>query len=93
MTLDMLPRYAPERIMTIKGMQPVTSAVFHPAGNHEGSPIKNEMAALELTTPVGSRWFGCEWAYINSELRMVVIGCDFRDEVRKAWQTVPPQMR
>jgi hypothetical protein len=86
--LDMMPRYAPDRVIIAQAMKllPVLSYVFHPAGSHASSPIKNEMGALELITAKGSRWYGCERAYINSELRMVVIGTPRRDEVRMKWE-------
>jgi hypothetical protein len=90
---DLEPRYAPTHVITARGgVQPVTSSIFHPAGTHRG-PIKSEVAALELKTAAGSRWYGCVRAYINSELRMVVIGASSRDEVRARWPIVPERMR
>ena len=88
---DRAPRYVPSHILMIgRGIVPVTSYIAHPANNHPAyCPIKAEYVALELITPYGSRWYGCERAYINSELRMVVMGCDDRDEVRMAWKAVP----
>jgi len=83
---DTMPRYAPEKVMTLKGMQPVIGARTYPPNTHPTSPIKDEFTALELITPVGSRWYGCDSAYINSELRIIVIGFDSRDEVRSKWE-------
>jgi hypothetical protein len=84
----MVPRYAPARVMiTGRGLEPVTRAVFYPVGQHPASSfIREDMGALVLCTPHGTRWYGCDHAYINSELRMVVIGCDARDEVRTRWE-------
>ncbi len=86
--LDLVPRYAPSHVIIARRIKlfPVTSFVAHPAGTHPNSPIKNDMCAVELVTEAGSRWFGCERAYINSELRMVVVGFDSRDEVRSKWE-------
>lgn len=86
--LDMTPRYAPDQVITVRAMRlvPVTSYRVHPAGSHNASPINNDMIAVELVTDYGSRWYGCERAHINSELRLVVIGFPSRDEVRRAWE-------
>jgi hypothetical protein len=88
--LDMTPRYAPTKILFFrKGkaiFAPVIQAISHPPGNHPADcPIKTTMTALELRTEYGSRWFGCERAYINSELRMVVEGTNKLDEIRMKW--------
>lgn len=40
-----------------------------------------------------TRWFGCERAYINSELRMVLVGHNSRDEVRQTWLVVPAELQ
>jgi hypothetical protein len=92
---DTTPRYAPSQVLMLNhGMVPVTSYIAHPANNHpDKCPIKAEYVALELRTPFGSRWYGCDHAYINSELRMVVIGTDTRDEVRMQWRVVPDNLR
>jgi hypothetical protein len=87
---DMTPRYAPKEVMTLKGMQRVVNTMFFPIGvsRPPNCPIVPNTGALLLRTGVGDRWFGCHEAYINSELRMVVIGCDARDEVRMKWEAV-----
>lgn len=84
--MDRTPRYAPS-VVVCKGFSnvPVESYVAHPAGTHKG-PIVASMMALECKTRFGSRWYGCEKAWINSELRMVVVGFDSRDEVRRTWE-------
>lgn len=91
MMTDRTPRYTPETVMTLKGIRPVVRAIAHPPGSHPASPIKNEMTAVELVTEAGSRWYGCERAWINSDLRMVVQGCDSRDEARMSWSPVSPE--
>jgi ABC-type phosphate/phosphonate transport system substrate-binding protein len=40
-----------------------------------------------------SRWYGCIRAYINAELRMVIVGTNSRDEVRAKWEIVPEDLR
>lgn len=100
--LDMTPRYAPDRVMignwatNGKGPAgwtlPVVQAIFHPSGSHAG-PIRPDWPALQLVTERGDRWYGCARAYINSELRMVVIGTPARDEVRMQWAVVPEELR
>lgn len=52
------------------------------------------MCAVEMVTEVGSSWQGCERAYINAELRMVLVFRDLRDEVIiKTWQDVPENLQ
>lgn len=90
-TIDRIPRYAPSKVLFTNSMTalmlPVTRYIVHPPNQHPAKcPIRAEMTALECQTGVGSRWFGCEHAYINSELRMVVVGFDARDEVRSKWE-------
>lgn len=100
--LDMTPRYAPSTVLIsnwrtdAKGpagwYAPVLQYIFHPAGTHHG-PLKPDWAALQLVTAKGDRWYGCQSAYINSELRMVVVGTPARDEVRMKWDVVPEDRR
>ena len=87
---DFKPRYAPENVIVVVGggfrLCPVKRFVFHPAGAHpKGCPLVSSVGALELQTEGGSRWYGCERAYINSELRMVVVGANSWDESRMRW--------
>ena len=95
--IDHTPRYAPDRVLVLDGGRaydcPVTRAIAHPPGTHPGSCIKAELTAVELQTAKGSRWYGFERAYINSELRLVVEGFDRRDEVRAKWALVPEDRR
>src|SRR6267142_5565881 len=86
---DMTPRYAPnEVIVRVRGgfaKRPVLRWVVHAAGTHPNSPIRNDMMALECVTDSASAWYGVQNAYINSELRMVVVGTNTRDGVRMRW--------
>lgn len=92
--IDMTPRYAPDKVLVLGyGMLPVRQYLVHPAGTHPHSPIRNDMKALELRTAAGSRWYGVEDAYINSELKAVVVGTNKRDEVRMGWKVVPKSRR
>lgn len=88
--LDMTPRYAPTEVLVVSGgggrTAPVIQSIVHPPGDHpKGCPLVKTITALELKTAFGSRWYGVERAYINSELRMVVVGTPKRDEVRMKW--------
>lgn len=84
---DLTPRYAPTQVMTWEGMRPAVGYVAYPPHQHPPKcPILDEIVALEVITDIGiSRWYGCQEAYINSELKMVIIGADSRDEVRMRW--------
>lgn len=89
---DMTPRYLPDVLHTVHGNGVVTGTTFYPAGvDRPGSPIRLDCSALHVRTTKGDRWFGCDRAYINSELRFVVIGADSRDEVRMTWERVEPE--
>lgn len=98
---DMTPRYAPDAVMiadwSLKGsggrVCPVIGSHFYPAGVARPHPIRLEMGCLVLHTEHGDRCYGCERAYINSELRMVVVGTNSRDEVRSKWAIVPEDKR
>lgn len=73
------------------GYMPVTRVLVHPPGKHVGSPIIQDLTALELVTPVRSRWYGCEHAAITSRLRVVARFTDLRDEVvLKCWERPSP---
>lgn len=84
--MDQTPRYAPTSVIC-KGMTvPVTSWRSYPPGEHpEGCPLVADCTALELRTSRGSRWYGVEKAWINSELRMVISGTHPNDTVRMRW--------
>jgi hypothetical protein len=88
--LDMTPRYAPttDLFSTPSGFRylPVEQYIVHPPGSHpKGCPLIQDCTALELRASAGSRWYGCDSARINSELKMVVVGTNRRDEVRMKW--------
>jgi hypothetical protein len=73
--------------MTTEGNLPVLQAAFYPMGTRRPNhcPIVKNTGVLELKTAKQSRFYGCDNAYINSELRMVVVGCNDKDEVRMKW--------
>lgn len=91
MSLSWVARYAPTRVMTTRGYQPVVRVVWHPPGHRQGPIVKN-MGALELVTPVGSRWYGAMSGAINAELRMVVAGYPARFEEMNRWKRVPAKL-
>lgn len=95
---DLTPRYAPSHVIIPARMRlyPVTGYHFYPAGQHPPTlpkVIKPTYGVLECRTEAGSRYFGCVRAYINSALRMVVIGTNPRDAVRMTWDIVPDDER
>jgi len=87
-TIDRMPRYAPSHVIIASRMKllPVLRYITHPPNQHPAKcPLIPACTALELQTEAGSRWYGCERAWIDAELRMVVVGFDARDEVRMKW--------
>ncbi len=91
--MDMKHRYVPRDFITKDGWAHVGTWIAHPPGGHKDSPIRNEMGAVECILVNGHwRWFGCERAYIKSELRMVIVGTNPKDEVRMAWKIVPKDL-
>lgn len=92
MELDQTPRYTPKTVTYVRDGQgsrlPVLNVIFHPPGTHKGI-IRPDIGALELKTARGSRWYGCENAYINSELRMIVVGFPRGFEEMAHWEKVP----
>lgn len=89
MTIDRVPRYAPSKVICKAVEVPVLSYHVYPVGQHsKGCPLVEDCVALELRTERGSRWYGCENAWINAELRMVVVGFAAGDEVRSTWKPV-----
>jgi hypothetical protein len=95
MTVTTTLRYVPEMLPVTLGNDgkiyrnvPVTGVIAHPPGTHPTSCIYNNMIAVEIKTPVGSRWYGTDKAYIDSNLRMAMAVND-RDEVLAKWDAVP----
>lgn len=88
----MMRRYAPDVVLLWRDgkacLEPVLKTIAHPTGSHDSSPIRNDLVAVELVTSVGSRWYGCTKAYIDSRLRMVLEGLNDRDEVVRKWEVV-----
>jgi hypothetical protein len=89
--IDRTLRYIPERMLIVSHgvaeiLPVVQYRVFPPNAHPDGCPIGPSYTALECVTERGSRWFGFERAYINSELRMVVSGFSALDEVRSKWE-------
>ena len=89
---DMITRYAPESVRIVSPKLPSHSAVVpvkrhivHQPQNHTGSPIRDDMTALECVTDYGSRWYGIDKGWINSELRMVIQGTNKKDTARMNW--------
>ena len=83
-------RYAPGVVLVVKDGKAqyalVTQTVAHPAGAHpKGCPLRPDVCALELRTEIGSRWYGCESASIDSSLRMRVCGLNVANELTRRW--------
>lgn len=87
---DMVVRYVPTQVMKRGITLPVTRMSVYSPGNHpKHCPLVSECAALEMVTSLGSRWFGFKRAWINSELRMVVQGCNPKFEAGPfTWEPV-----
>jgi hypothetical protein len=85
--IDTVPRYVPSTILRNGFVLPVLRTIAHPPGKHpKGCPILSYLVAVEVVTEKGSRWFGFEKAWIDSNLRMAVSGFNARDEVRRRWE-------
>lgn len=63
---------------------PVIAYKFHPPG-HKVKVIRSDHGCLEMITEHGSRYWGFDKGWINSELRMVVQGFSSCDEIRSKW--------
>lgn len=88
--IDHTPRYAPEYTLVRddRGFRTakVQEVVIHPSGMAPSPcPIRKDLTVVELKTLFGSRWWGVEKAWINSELRCVVSGIDPRNELLRNW--------
>lgn len=100
MLTDTTPRYLPGEMIGGGRRGIVTRSVAYPPGKHPaGCPIRADLTAVyvEVTTAVGHepavRWFGCLHAYIASDLRMVLVGHNPKDEVRQTWEPVSLALR
>lgn len=87
-----MKHYLPETLMTVHGRQPVVgSAAFPPFKHPARCPIKAEFTVVRAVLEDGSfRWFGCDAAYIDSSLRMVLVNAR-QGELLKTWEEVPPE--
>lgn len=83
-----MERIVPETIQTLThGVRPVVRVVAHPPSAHRpGCPIKAELTAVQVIPDIGpSRWYGCDKAWIGSDLRMHVFGFDGRFSELRNW--------
>ena len=89
---DMTPRYVPSELMVAPGgeLLPVERVESFNRGQHpKKAPLVADCTAVRCTLSNGAvRWFGCDHAYIDSSLRMVVVGTNPRDKVRMSWEVV-----
>ena len=90
----MLYKYTPEKMYSTKSHKflPVVGIVAYPKEKHKDKPIKNDFACISFTLSDGSlRYWGCERAYINSELRMIAVFDNTKviSELILAWEDVP----
>jgi len=99
--IDRTPRYAPKRVL-VRGIHGerkfydahVQESVVYPPNQHpKSSPIALHLTRVDLITEYGTRHYGFEKAWINSELRLVVSGFGAKDEVRAGWEIVPDDDR
>ncbi len=91
MEKDNHPRYVPKQISLLGVITPVTSVGSFPPGSHPTNgccPIGKDYTAVEVGTKYGSRWFGFDKVWINSELRFVVQGFDSKFEEVSKWEKV-----
>ncbi len=65
----------------------VVSVRAYPQGSHPAHAplVTTAQTMVELVTPVGSRWWGFERAWIGADLRMHVDGWDPRNEIVAGW--------
>ena len=87
--VDNAPRYVPDVTIVNGQWVRVSGSVAYPPGSHPaGCPLVPDCTALEMQTPRGSRWWGFDRVWINSELRMVAQGFPARCEIRGTWEKV-----
>lgn len=80
-----MERLVPETMICDGRMAAVERVIAHPPNRHPGSPIRDDLTAVECVTGRGSRWFGTERAWIGPDLRMHML-VNERDEVRRNWE-------
>lgn len=89
---DSSHRVLPESFPTLRGIRKVAKVESFPDGITPGSPLGKGMTHVKVTLEDGGlRWFGCKRAYINSSLRMVLVGHNSKDEIRALWKKVKEQ--
>jgi hypothetical protein len=91
-------RYAPDAVLVVNGRKGLYALVqgyySYPIGAHPPEcPLIKDCVAVKLVTKHGDRWYGCHRAYINAELKMVLVGHNLRDEVRQKWAMVPQDLQ
>lgn len=84
------PRLIPRKLMSSRTrfIRPVARMMVHPPRSHPGSPIRDDLTAVEVLLDDGTvRWFGTTKAWITSGLRMAML-VNPRDEVLSRWTRV-----
>ena len=79
-----IERIVPKEILCLGSVRPVLSVLARVPGSHPGSPIKDDLTAVEIVTEAGSRWLGTERAWIGTDLEMHVL-VNPADDVKRAW--------
>jgi len=81
-------KYMPETVISAGERVPVLSYHVYPPGQApKGIPTHRNLAVVECRTKRGSRWYGCERAYIDSTLRMVIVG--YKGAESDYWEVGP----
>lgn len=88
MEKDNIPRYVPDRVITLYGLETVLRIQSYPPNTHPESPLIPDCTAIELTTQFGTRWYGVDSAWINSELRFVIKGFPSNFSELSKWEKV-----
>ena len=81
-------RLIPETTICKGERVPVLSVRAYPQGSHPSrAPLSSRVQVMvEMVTPLGSRWWGFDRAWIGSDLRMHVDGYDARNEIVRGWE-------
>ncbi len=96
----MIHLYAPKSILTVRP-KPIEAPVIRSLAYPDGAipadiPIRKDagLSAVVLISEYGRRSYGCQRAYINSELRMVMVFDEMpRCEVMRKWPQVPNHLQ